>query len=141
MSLPATQSACPCGSETDYDLCCGRYHGGTEKAPTAEALMRSRYAAYVMGAIDYLLQTTHPDKRAKDLKVAYQTTYETIQWVGLEIVSTFQGTPSDKTGKVEFKATYLQGGQTSVHHEHSRFKRHAGAWHYLDGVITDSSIG
>jgi SEC-C motif-containing protein len=99
--------------------------------------MRSRYAAYVLGLVDYLVATTHPTARSKDLAAAYRQTFETIRWIGLEVCSSFQGSSSDKTGKVEFKATYIQGGQTSVHHEHSRFKRHAGAWHYLDGQVTD----
>ncbi|MEN8661264.1 MAG: YchJ family metal-binding protein [Lentimonas sp.] len=132
---------CPCGSDLAYEACCLRYHAAAEKAPTAEALMRSRYAAYVLGLVDYLAATTHPSARAKDLTAAYQQTFETIQWIGLEVCSTFQGGASDKTGKVEFKATYLQGGQTSVHHEHSRFKRHSGDWHYQGGVISDHAIG
>ena len=102
--------------------------------------MRLRYAAYVLGLVDYLVATTHPTARTKDLAAAYQRTFETIQWIGLEVCSTFQGGVADKTGKVEFKATYLQGGQTSVHHEHSRFKRHRGDWHYLDGVIRDQAL-
>lgn len=128
---------CPCGSSVEYTACCGQYHQGAAKAPTAEALMRSRYAAYVRGEIDYLIATTHPTKRSKDLRSAYQTTSESIQWLQLQVLNTFQGGESDKTGKVEFSATYMQDGQNSVHHEHSRFKRHAGDWHYLDGVMTN----
>ena len=135
----ARASLCPCGSEQSYDSCCAPYHERINAAPTAEALMRSRYAAYVLGLVDYLVATTHPTTRSKNLAAAYQQTFETIQWIGLEVCSTSQGAVTDKTGKVEFKATYLQGGQTSVHHEHSRFKRHSGAWHYLDGKITDSA--
>ncbi len=99
--------------------------------------MRSRYAAYVLGELDYLVRTTHPDRRGSDLKAAYQATYDSIQWIGLEVLSLFQGGETDKMGKVEFQASYVQGGQSSVHHEHSRFKRYAGHWYYLDGVISD----
>ncbi|MGJ8653924.1 MAG: YchJ family protein [Opitutaceae bacterium] len=129
---------CPCGATAEYAACCGPYHQGKAKAATAETLMRSRYAAYVQGEVDYLVTTTHPTKRSKDLRSAYQTTADSIQWIQLDVLNTFQGGASDKTGKVEFRATYLQDGQTSVHHEHSRFKRHTGDWHYLDGVITDA---
>ena len=101
--------------------------------------MRSRYAAYVMGKVDYLVATTHPQARSTNLAAAYQQTFETIQWIRLEVCSSSQGAASDKIGKVEFKATYVQAGRTAVHHEHSRFKRHSGGWHYFDGKITDSS--
>lgn len=40
---------CPCRGAADalpYTACCGRYHAG-QPAPTAEALMRSRYSAFV----------------------------------------------------------------------------------------------
>ena len=43
---------CPCGSGLDYGLCCGQYISGAKDAPTAEALMRSRYTAYVVHEID-----------------------------------------------------------------------------------------
>jgi len=99
--------------------------------------MRSRYAAYVLGLVDYLVATTHPSKRYKDLATSFQRTFESIQWMGLEVCGTSQGGAGEKTGKVEFKASYVQNGKHSVHHEHSRFKRHADAWHYLDGKIID----
>jgi SEC-C motif domain protein len=58
---------CPCCSELDYSDCCKPYHTGTA-APTALALMRSRYSAYALGLIDYIIQTTHPKTRASNLK-------------------------------------------------------------------------
>lgn len=99
--------------------------------------MRSRYSAYVLGELDYLFDTTHPSAQESSLKAAYRSTYDSIQWIGLEVLDTFQGGAGDKTGKVEFEASYIQGGQKSVHHEKSRFKRHAGKWHYLDGEISE----
>ena len=50
---------CPCGSALDYAACCGRWHAGPEhlQAPNAEALMRSRYSAFVRGLGGYLLDT------------------------------------------------------------------------------------
>ncbi|WP_280273702.1 YchJ family metal-binding protein, partial [Nocardia wallacei] len=35
--------------------CCGPRLDGTRPAPTAEALMRSRYTAFAVGDVDYLL--------------------------------------------------------------------------------------
>jgi SEC-C motif-containing protein len=122
----------------EYSDCCGAYHLSQRTVPTAEALMRSRYTAFVMGEIAYLVATTHPSARDAGLEAAYRSTFESTQWIGLKVLQTFQGTASDKTGKVEFAATYLQAGQRAVHHEKSRFKRHAGRWYYLDGLVTDA---
>ena len=45
---------CPCGSGIALDDCCGKWHQG-QPAPSAERLMRSRYSAYTLGLIDYLV--------------------------------------------------------------------------------------
>lgn len=137
--MPTSDTACPCGSSHTYGECCEPYHTEAAQAPTAVALMRSRYCAYVVGAIDYLVATTLPAVRRTDLWIDYQNTHKTIEWIGLEILNTWQGGEGDKTGKVEFRATYIQGDRRAVHHEHSRFRRHSGAWCYVDGVITDTA--
>ena len=49
---------CPCGSGLEFEACCGPYLLGDEPAPTASALMRSRYTAYAMNSIDYLYKTS-----------------------------------------------------------------------------------
>ena len=54
---------CPCGSGEAYDACCGRFHRGAAEATTAEALMRSRYAAFARGEAGYLVRTWHPRTR------------------------------------------------------------------------------
>ena len=53
-------AACPCGSGKSYADCCQRYHKG-ELPQTAEALMRSRFVAYVNSDAGYVVETTHPD--------------------------------------------------------------------------------
>ena len=131
-----SEQPCPCESGASYAECCQPYHLGKTKAPTAETLMRSRYAAYVMKAVDYLVETTLPAVRRTDLRQQYQETADSIQWVRLEVIRATQGSETDTTGKVEFKATYLQDGQRAVHHELSRFRRYQSAWCYLDGQVT-----
>ena len=50
---------CPCGSALACAECCARHIDGGIAAPSAEALMRSRYTAYTLGRDDYLLATWH----------------------------------------------------------------------------------
>ena len=52
-------TACPCGSGTAYGACCGPLHDGAP-APTAEALMRSRYTAYALDRTDQAAATWSP---------------------------------------------------------------------------------
>ncbi|MDT7844441.1 YchJ family protein [Streptomyces justiciae] len=115
---------CPCGLPKSYDECCGRYHSGTAAAPTAEALMRSRYCAFVRLDAPYLLRTWHPRTRPARLDLD-----PGMRWTGLEILGTGDGSAFHSTGTVEFRASY-RGGSL---HERSRFERVDGAWVYVDG--------
>ncbi len=116
---------CPCGSP-DYTACCGRYHGGTP-APDAEALMRSRYSAYVLKLEPYLLATWAPATRPTSLDLAT----DNAKWLGLEVKNHSQATPDQAT--VEFVARYKIGGRAHRLHEISRFVREDERWYYVDG--------
>jgi|APDOM4702015248_1054824.scaffolds.fasta_scaffold00001_370 SEC-C motif-containing protein len=125
---------CPCGSGKTYETCCESYHKN-HNAPTAEALMRSRYAAFVFGLADYLFETTHPSNRTKNLKEEIAFTCKGVAWTGLEVMEKWQGGESDKVGKVSFRASFIQEGKNGLHVEHSRFKRFGKAWMYVDGEV------
>ncbi len=129
---------CPCGSQALYGDCCEPYLLGIATAPTAEALMRSRYSAYSQGAVDYLIETLHPSKRRKDDKSEHLESSTTIQWIGLKILKTQLGGIKDRKGMVEFIATYRSKAFLSVPgelHERSRFVKERDQWFYLEGDI------
>ena len=127
-------SLCPCGSGKALTECCGRYLSG-EAAPTAEALMRSRYSAYVLNNHDYLTKTWHPDSCPEQLGGT------ALKWIALEIVSTEQGLEDDSEGKVSFIANFCDTVKGRRLHETSRFVRVDGNWVYLDGQCKVSDIG
>ena len=118
---------CPCGGPHGYGACCGRYHAGDLTAPTAEALMRSRYSAYVLDRRDYLLASWHPDTRPAALAAPEPG----LRWLGLEVRRTAQA--DDDHATVEFVARSKLGGRAQRLHEVSRFVRVAGNWLYVDG--------
>lgn len=126
---------CLCGSNLDYQNCCGLYHSGEKTPLTAEALMRSRFVAYAMHNGDYLKATWDVNKRP----AAIDFSKDTAQWQRLEIVSVNKGGINDDKGVVEFKAYYVLEGKEGVMNETSRFKKVAQRWFYLDGVV--KSIG
>lgn len=125
VAAPAPGS-CPCGTGAPYAACCGPLHEGNQAARTAEQLMRSRYAAFVVGDTAYLARTWHPRTRPADLDVA-----KGIEWQGLTVLATADGREDDSVGEVEFQAVH-DGG---VLHERSRFIRRAGRWVYVDGDV------
>ncbi|CEA09530.1 hypothetical protein BN1051_02900 [Arthrobacter saudimassiliensis] len=124
---PTDSRRCPCLSGEDYPSCCGRFHAGAP-APTAEALMRSRYSAFALGDSGYLLQTWHPDTRPRDLDLDPD-----LQWRRLDVLGTAAGGPLDTEGTVHFKAYWRAPEGRGVQEENSRFLRLDGRWYYLDG--------
>jgi SEC-C motif-containing protein len=115
--------------------CCGMFLDGVP-APTALALMRSRYTAFVRGAIDYLVETHDPSTRGTVNRAAIaQWSRETV-WRGLEIIATVRGDENDDEGVVEFVARGVTNGKAFAQRERSRFRKLGGVWYYLDGVVS-----
>lgn len=90
--------------------------------------MRSRYSAFVIDDLPYLLDTWHPDTRPAEL--APNPT--DLKWLGLQVKHYMQQDADHAT--VEFVARCRQAGRATRLHEVSRFIRINGRWHYLDGV-------
>ncbi|MGB4336576.1 MAG: YchJ family protein [Chromatiaceae bacterium] len=120
--------ACPCGAPHAYADCCGRYLDAGQLPPTAEALMRSRYMAYVRKRSDYVLRTWHPSTRPAQLDLET----ESVPWLGLKVIRAAAGGPDDTQGTVEFVARYKIAGRAYRLREISRFTREDGQWLYLD---------
>jgi len=133
MPRAAPNSPCPCGSGSKYKKCCRRLHQG-QPAPTAEALMRSRYCAYALGLVDYVADTTHPasphaqpERRAwlADLqRFCAATTFERLEVTAHE--------PGPHRAWVTFTAHLRQDGRPVPMTERSRFIRAGERWLYLD---------
>jgi len=120
---------CPCSSGLPYAECCGRLHDGTATAPTAEALMRSRYSAFAVGDAAYLLATWHSSTRPAAVDLDPR-----VRWIGLEVLGTTGGGLLAAEGTVEFRASSVVDRAAGTQHEDSRFVREGGQWRYLDGV-------
>jgi len=122
-------STCYCGSGKSYEACCGRLHSAAENAASAEALMRSRYSAYVLKLEDYLLATWHPETRPSELDLAADDS----KWLGLEVRK--HAVQDDTHATVEFVARYRIAGKGHRLHELSRFVKQDGRWYYHDGEL------
>ncbi len=126
-----TSTPCPCGDPRGYAACCSPLHQG-QPAPDAEALMRSRYSAYVLRDEVYLLASWHPDTRPASLRLGVQQPAPT--WLGLAIKA--HEIQDEDHAVVEFVARYRTGGGRAQRlHERSRFVREDGRWFYVDGDI------
>ena len=90
--------------------------------------MRSRYSAYGLGLLDYLLATWHASSSPGDLELP------PVKWLGLEVR---HAQAAGDAGVVEFVARCKEGGRAQRLHETSRFVREDGRWYYIDGQMTE----
>lgn len=122
---------CPCGSGNPYRHCCEPLHHG-EAAQSAEALMRSRYSAFVLLLNDYLLNSWHPLTRPNHIELDNQT-----QWKRLEII---ESNNNSKEGLVHFKAYYQEQDQWLLLEETSKFLFENNHWFYHSGDYQPQSL-
>jgi SEC-C motif domain protein len=127
--MNTASSPCPCGLGAAYSACCGRWHAGSLhlQAPDAQALMRSRYVAYVRHDAPYLLATWHASTRPAHLQ------FEAGQrWLGLDVKR--HAVLDSEHATVAFVARCRSAtGRAQRLQETSRFVREGGRWFYLDG--------
>ena len=118
---------CPCGSSKSYATCCEPYLSGKLKPATASDLMRSRYTAYAMAAIDYLYRTSGA-KIQKEFNAEESRKWaESAEWSGIEMLNVVGGGETDETGTVEFVARYSVNGTPFDHHEISSLPKRTGS--------------
>eukprot|EP01025_Chloroclados_australasicus_P042117 TRINITY_DN44851_c0_g1_i1.p1 TRINITY_DN44851_c0_g1~~TRINITY_DN44851_c0_g1_i1.p1 ORF type:complete len:242 (-),score=16.66 TRINITY_DN44851_c0_g1_i1:332-1057(-) len=155
-SLPLweqNRNICPCLSGKDYQDCCERYHGG-EFEPTAEAVMRARYSAYVKKKVPYILRTTHSKnpsqkgtwfqgKQSSTLEEDIRATCNKLVFYSLEVLEVNE---SENEASVKFKIEFKVGGQKGYRQkgmkmqsmvENSKFEKEDGKWMYLKAIETD----
>ncbi|MFN2366112.1 MAG: YchJ family protein [Desulfurivibrionaceae bacterium] len=125
-------SVCPCNSQRKLEECCGPFLAGDQLPPTAEALMRSRYSAYVFEDYPYVLKTCHQSTRPSEEEF---DDGQAVKWCGLEIIETEAGGEGDDEGIVEFVASYRVKDGILGLHERAEFVKEEGQWFYVDGDI------
>ena len=128
---------CPCGSGNSYATCCEPIIIGKKNAPTAESLMRSRYVAFTLANVDYLMLSHHSSLRPNKERKSIAKWAKSVKWIGLTILNSQDGQQTDIRGTVEFKALYIEDGVLSHIHENSLFQRENEKWVYVSGQMLD----
>ena len=130
------KTICHCGSQKLYEKCCFPFISGSLKPETPEQLMRSRYSAFCIKDVEYLISTHHFSKRQpNEREVLMQTIHET-QWLGMKVLKTDKGQINQGVGYVEF-AAFFKNTEIKQMHENSKFIYENGQWYYLDGVLLE----
>ncbi|MCH3885042.1 YchJ family protein [Tenacibaculum aquimarinum] len=119
---------CPCNPSKLYESCCKKAHSQIKSVTTPEALMRSRYSAFVLANIDYLQKSHHSSTRPSKLeKKEILDWTKSIEWIKLDVLQTTENT-------VEFKAYFYENGSLNVIHENSHFVKENNYWVYKSAL-------
>ena len=123
---------CPCHSGQTFDRCCGRFITHRKLPENAALLMRSRYSAFALAEVGYLLETWHEEFRPAELQLDPR-----IRWIGLDILG---GEQYPQQATVEFEARLLASGEVSAMRERSEFVFQQGRWLYTLGEQLPPSV-
>ncbi|CAI8205622.1 MAG: Uncharacterised protein [Glaciecola sp. HTCC2999] len=123
-----------------YRQCCGPLHHENAQPISPEALMRSRYAAYVLGYYPYILETYASTSRQQLSVSDLSKSATNTRWLGLTVLdtqlsSTNQNNAQSPQGEVEFKVYYAENKRVYCLHERSVFVQESGYWRYLNGTM------
>ncbi len=95
--------------------------------------MRSRYSAFALGKVDYLLQTSAPERHAANERALLEDSCNNTHWLALHILKAAENT-------VEFSAFYEDDSGVEQLHECSTFERRDGRWIYLSGEFLPPKV-
>lgn len=123
---------CYCNSGLPFAECCEPVLVDIKNAKTAEAVMRSRYSAYVLKDYNHLYESLHPDHRKDFDQDATKQWAEAAEWVQFELMNKDE---NDEEGKatLEFAAHFKIGKEIVKHHEISTFEKIEGCWYFVNG--------
>lgn len=127
-----TSNSCFCQSGSPYPSCCEPFIQGKTKAKTAEDLLRSRYSAFAVGAVDYIIGTHHSKTREQVKRDEIESWSKDSKWIGLKILQKEAGEASDNQGTIIFHAQYEQNGKLENHYGRSFFEKENGEWRFYD---------
>ena len=105
--------------------------------------MRSRYAAYAGGLVEYIMRTTDPDgplaRSDRDVWESENHAFcRDTEFPGLEILDVQAG---EEKSTVRFRAQLRQGGEDASFMEESHFLLRDGQWLYHSGEIEEELPG
>lgn len=129
--MTAAMPDCPCGSLKPYRGCCEPYHAHVTAVPSPEALMRSRYSAYVLGKIDWIMESMKGAPLEGFDAVAAHLWARSVTWLGLNVLN--RDLQDATHGTVEFIARFLERDALVLMHEISEFEQENGRWLYVNG--------
>jgi len=140
MTVAMTASTIPFEDPKQLEAYCLPFIRGEKQPSTAAELMASRYVAYTLAEVDYILATHDPDTIDDTDRDATLKWAKSATWHGMSILRTDKGGENDDEGEVEFIARYTMDDREVKHHERSTFKRVKGKWYFMEAKQVQGPI-
>lgn len=126
-------------------LCCGPYLRHDAEPLDAEALMRSRFAAYAAANTLYLWKTLHPahpdrQREEREVRMELMQAAQTHRYRQLTILDRHLGARNEAS-RVLFHAKVFTKGRDVSFVEASTFRHDSIGWRYLTGDFRDARTG
>jgi len=122
MAKFSVNSPCPCRSSLKYKKCCMALHKGAV-AKDALTLMKSRYSAFALQKIEYIIKTSTSQKDYDDLLAfSQECSFNRLTILAFE--------ESEDISFVTFRAEIVCSGVDSSFTEKSRFIKENNRWLY-----------
>ncbi len=133
--------SCPCKSGKTYSDCCQPFHEGALPEHAVQ-LMRSRYSAYALGLLDYIIKTTHPDNShyEKDTRKWKKELLSFVNQTSFFDLKILFEKEEENTAEVTFVAILKVQKQDASFIEHSIFKKEEGRWLYYSGRVQEDGL-
>ncbi len=128
---------CYCGSNLTFNKCCKPIISGNEKPENPEQLMRSRYSAFCVKNVEYLLSTHHSSQQKANEREQLTSTFAHTQWLGLKVLNSSINLSDPGIGYVEYLA-FNKTENLEQLHEKARFRLEDDTWYYFDGELLPS---
>jgi SEC-C motif domain protein len=123
---------CPCQSGQPYQICCSPLHQGVVLVQSPEQLMRSRYSAYALGHIDYIVHTTVLVQQPLLDQRGIRAWSQNSQWLGLTVYEQKIARHSVHHAWVRFTAKWQDQQGLHQHDELSAFVQVGQQWFFID---------
>lgn len=131
---------CYCDSQKPFNECCEPILNKSQKPKAAIDLLRARYSAFVVGNIDFVKETTHPDKLDDFDEKEVSDWSKNSDWQGLKIHKIDEGKPAKNQTLIEFEAFYKNENNEFNHHERAAFQKEKDQWYFVDGFLVQKPV-
>ncbi len=100
---------------------------------TPKELLKARYQAFVKGDVDFIVESCHPQIRAKQDQKSIEAWSRNADWKGLAIE---HEEADEDRAFIDFTVRFVESGENVEHKEKAEFRKKDDRWYYFDSKFS-----